>query len=496
MPEVIKTRIEKELNIIGGNSKSVMRFILANKITANAKEKGYIVGNRDSAGTSFVANLIGITNVNPLDAHYFCEKCKYIEFHNEENCGVDLPDKVCPKCGNKLLKDGYTLPEEVYIGYDSERELGIDLNLPEELLDESKEVVKNAVKNKVVDCGENKKMAYESAYTIVHKYADKRKLKFDNMREIEYCDKLNKSKLYVRPAHGVLVLPQNKDICDYTPVQHSAGGTNKKVTHFEYNYLHDILLKMNLLTHNSFPMLYKFEKATGVKANEIPLDDKETMELIKCCDVDGIREFEHESAKEMIKKIKPQKFDDLIRISGLLHGAGIWTDNGEKLFDAGINFSKLPAFRDDMMLMLMEYGVERKKAFMISEKVRKGKGLQEWEYDELLDMNVPGWFLNLCDNIKCLFPKVHAADYVRTAFILAYYKAHFRAEFEKNAMLDIQITIAVEKDKIYDLMDRWESINSGLWDDIFDYEILGRWTCEKHLCRYTEQRYRIQYMIY
>ena len=133
----------------------------------------------------------------------------------------------------------------------------------------------------------------------------------------------------------------------------------------------------------------------------------------------------------MIKKIKPQKFDDLIKISGILHGTGIWTDNGEELFDAGIDFLKLPAFRDDIMLALMKYGVERKKAFMISEKVRKGKGLKEWEYDELLDMNVPGWFLNLCENVKYLFPKAHAADYVRTAFILAYYKAHFRVEFER-----------------------------------------------------------------
>lgn len=235
----------------------------------------------------------------------------------------------------------------------------------------------------------------------------------------------------MRSCPIVLVLPQNKDICDYTPVQYQIDGTNRKVTHFEYNYLQDILLKINLLTHNSFSILYKLENATGVKANEIPLDDKETMELIKRCDVDGIRELEHEAAKEMIKKIKPQKFDDLIKISGILHGTGIWTDIGEKLFDAGIDFSKLPAFRDDIMLALTEYGVEREKAFMFSEKVRKGRGLQGWKYDELLDMNVPEWFLNLCDNVVYLFPKSHAADYVRTAFILAYYKAHFRAKFEK-----------------------------------------------------------------
>ncbi len=443
LPDIINERIKSELHIIGGNSKSTMKFILAEKIAKAAKETGYPIGSRGSVGSLIVANLLGITNTNPLDAHYFCKSCKYIEFHTEENCGVDLQDKICPKCGKGLIKDGYTLPEEVYTQYDSDRELDINLNLPPELICTAHEVLRKNANGKIIDYGQIQTMSYRFADYIVSEYARKRKLKFHDLREIEYAEKLSKCKADIGlasgewSAPGVFILPQGKEITDYTPVEYLLDVCNdrtQKVTHFDYHALYHNLLKMDLLyPHDSFSMMFKLENATGIKVSQIPLDDKETMELINKCDTDGIPEFENDEWQENIKMVSPKKFNDLIKMSGILYGTDAWEDNGEVLFKDGTDFSDIIAFRDDVMLTLMKYGLDRKKAFVISERIRKGKGLEEKQYNELLDLGVPDWYLASCNKIKYLFPKAHAADYVRFSFILAYYKTHFRTEFEKIA---------------------------------------------------------------
>lgn len=188
-----------------------------------------------------------------------------------------------------------------------------------------------------------------------------------------------------------------------------------------------------LYPHDSFSMMFKLENATGIKVSQIPLDDKETMELINKCDTDGIPDFENDEWQENIKMVSPKKFNDLIKMSGIFYGTGAWEDNGEVLFKDGTDFSDIIAFRDDVMLTLMKYGLDRKKAFVITERIRKGKGLEEKQYDELLDLGVPDWYLDSCNKIKYLFPKAHCTEYVRLSFILAYYKTHFRTKFEKIA---------------------------------------------------------------
>ena len=443
LPDIINERIKSELHIIGGNSKSTMKFILAEKIAKAAKETGYPIGSRGSVGSSIVANLLGITNTNPLDAHYFCKSCKYIEFHTEENCGVDLQDKICPKCGKGLIKDGYTLPEEVYTQYDSDRELDINLNLPPELICTAHEVLRKNANGKIIDYGQIQTMSYRFADYIVSEYARKRKLKFHDLREIEYAEKLSKCKADIGlasgewSAPGVFILPHGKEIIDYTPVEYLLDVCNdrtQKVTHFDYHALYHNLLKIDLLyPHDSFSMMFKLENATGMKVSQIPLDDKETMELINKCDTDGIPDFENDEWQENIKMVSPKKFNDLIKMSGILHGTGAWEDNGEVLFKDETDFSNIIAFRDDVMLTLMKYGLDRKKAFLISERIRKGKGLTEEQYDELLDLGVPDWYLASCNKIEYLFPKAHYAEYARLSFIFAYYKTHFRTEFEKIA---------------------------------------------------------------
>lgn len=434
LPDMINERIKSELHIIGGNSKSTMKFILTEKIAKAAKETGYSIGSRGSVGSSLVANLLGITNINPLDAHYFCETCKYIEFHAEENCGVDLQDKICPKCGKGLIKDGFTLPQAIYM---RNHELYIDITLPPEFFYEARDVLRKNANGKIIDYGQIQTMSYDQADYIVNQYAYKRKMKFSDSHKAEYAYKLSECKRNIQSSPGVFILPQGKKITDYTPVECLFDERNesvRRVTHLDYCALHHILLNIeSLCLHNSFSMLSKLENATGIKANQIPLDDKETMEFIKACDTDGIPEFEHDDVQTVIKTMNPKKFDDLINLVGLRNGDGTWSDNGEVLFEEGIHLSDLIAFREDVMLTLMKYGVDRKKAFIVSEYIRKGKGLTEEQYDGLLDFGVPDWYLDSCNKINYLFPKAHCAEYVRISFILAYYKTHFRMEFEKIA---------------------------------------------------------------
>ena len=432
LPNVIKERIETELNAICTNSKNVMKLILAEGVAKYARDHGYFFSPRGSLGSLLIVNLLGISNISPLNAHYFCEKCKYIEFHTEENCGVDLPDKKCPKCGEPFKKDGFNSPEEICIGYEPCREISLEFNLSPELFNKSHNVMRKKAKGKVTDSGVIDLLPYESGYYITDNYAQKRKLKFCDNRKIEYAKKLHccKWKLLSHQC-GVFVLPENKKITDYTPVQYSPDFPKRKITHFDYNDLSGLLLTMIFVKNDMFSMIHKLESATGIKSNHIPLNDEKTMELIRKGDTDGIYLFRDEIGKDLIKIIKPKKFDDLIKIFGFSSGTGLWDNNGESLLNTGFDFSNLIAFRDDVMLALMKYGIGREKAFKISEDIRKGKGIGNELYNELLELNVPKWLLNSCRKIEYAFPKAHTVECVRNSFILAYYKTHYRAEFER-----------------------------------------------------------------
>ncbi len=433
LPEAVKERIESEISILSGNSKNVMEFILAREISNNALSKGFRLGNRGDIGSSFVAYLLGITDINPLDAHYFCEKCRYIEFHNEEKCGADLPDKICPGCKEELGKDGFTLPQEVCMGCDSERNITIDFNVPKELLGESREVLKNSAKGKTADFGEEHVLSGEEAYDILGEYMRKRKLKFSSFIEAEYAEKLigcKRDGKIISYGGGIFVLPPDKEAEDYTTVQHFSNIPGRKGMHFSYQEFWKLLLRIYLFDHGTLQAIHNLEDITGKKSSDIRLDDKATMELINNCDTDGIDEFEKEAAKEMIKTVKPGKFEDLIKISGFLHGTGVWVYNGEELFKKGFDFSELVSLRDDVMLELMKYGIDRKTAYMISERVKYGKGVHG-NMSKLKKAGVPKWFIDSCNAAAYMFPKAHSAGYVKNSFILAYYKAHYREEFNK-----------------------------------------------------------------
>ena len=433
LPEPVKTRIESELRVIGGNNKSAMKFILAEKIAEDANEKGYSIGTCSSVGSSLVANLLGITDVNPLEAHYFCENCKYIEFHPEENCGVDLTDRICPQCGKKLSKGGYTLPEETYTKCDPNRELSMDIILPPEFSWDARDVLRKNANGEILDF--SKKWGCWYADRIVNEYASKKKLKLSDSRRAEYEKKISRC-AWAEPTvgPGVFIFPSDKEITDYTPVDYlytKQDETLLEITHFDYDKLYNKLLKIDTLcTYDLFSMLHELEKATGIKANRIPLDDKETMDLIINGDTDGIPEFEDDDAKKIIGGIH-RKFDDLIRAVGICHGSGTWEDNGKDLYEKGTKFSDLIACRDDVIQTLVKYGVDRGKAFLISDKC--WRKLTDEQYNELLESGVPEWFLTSFNEIEYLFPRAHIAEYVRVSFIAAYYKTHFRTEFEKIA---------------------------------------------------------------
>lgn len=319
-----------------------------------------------------------------------------------------------------------------YMGHDPDCELDIYFELPSELFFDVYDAV--GATEKIIECGSVQTLPHIFANDIIRTYANKRKLKFCDTRKMEYTKKLSRSKKCVCPqADGIFILPPDKEIIDYTPIQYPEDISQRKIAHFDCHILQDTLLKMNLNMNDSYSMLYKIENAAGINADQISLSDKETMTLINNCDTDGIPEFEIKNAREIIQAIKPQKFDDLIKILGILHGVGVWTYNGEFLFENGIKFSDIIAFRDEVMLTLMKYGVNRKNAYMISERVRKGKGLTEKQYDELFDMGLPIWFLSSCEKVKYLCPKAHAAEIARISFLLAYFKAHYRAVFEKIA---------------------------------------------------------------
>lgn len=431
LPKRIENRIKSELEIICKNGKSVLQYLICKRIVNEAKNQGFETGSRGSVGASLVANLVEITNTNPLDAHYLCKKCGYIEFHPEENCGVDLPAKKCPKCNDDMERDGYSFANEFFWGYDGEKDLDIDLNLAPEFFDKAYAIVNDMFGGSIVCCGNVATISVKIAHYILDEYTKRSKLKFSNIRETDYVEKNSKiKKKTTRHPGGIFVIPQNKEIEDYTPVQIASDEIDKTVTHFDFRDLWDRLLKIDLLMIDYPSFIYKLEKSTGVKAEQIRFDDKDTYELIVSGNTEGIPEFESDLAKEILQIVKPSKFDELIKISGLTHGTGVWEDNAEELIREGKSISEIIAFRDDIMQLLIKYGEDRKEAFKTAERVRKGKGIVDTTYEHLQDVGVPDWFLDSCDSIRYAFPKAHAADYVRFAFILAYYKAHFPKEFE------------------------------------------------------------------
>ena len=449
LPQIVEDRLKRELNSIITNGFAVM-YIIAQKLVWKSVEDGYLVGSRGSVGSSFVATMSGITEVNPLSPHYYCTECFYNDFTSEEvreyagRAGIDMPDKECPVCGAKLHKDGFDIPFETFLGFKGDKEPDIDLNFSGEYQSKAHkytEVIFGA--GQTFRAGTIGTLADKTAFGYIKNYYEERGIKkrtCEINRLVGGCTGIRRST--GQHPGGIVVLPVGEDINSFTPVQHPANDmtTDTITTHFDYHSIDHNLLKLDILGHDDPTMIRMLQDLTGVDPVTIPLDDPKVMSLFQNtsalgvtpeelggCPVGslGIPEFGTEFVIQMLLDTNPQTFSDLVRISGLSHGTDVWLGNAQTLIEEGkATIATAICTRDDIMTYLINKGVESSLSFTIMESVRKGKGLKpEWE-EAMLANNVPDWYIWSCKKIKYMFPKAHAAAYVMMAWRIAYCKVY------------------------------------------------------------------------
>ena len=456
LPEIVQARLDRELNSIISNGYAVM-YIIAQKLVWKSVEDGYLVGSRGSVGSSFVATMAGITEVNPLSAHYLCPHCHYVDFDSDEvkeyagRSGCDMPDKKCPKCGHYLSKEGFDIPFETFLGFKGNKEPDIDLNFSNEYQSKAHRYTEVIFgEGQTFKAGTIGTLADKTAYGYIKNYfkdkgIDKRNCEVD--RIVPGCVGVRRTT--GQHPGGIVVLPVGEEINTFTPVQHPADDITSDVitTHFDYHKIEQNLLKLDILGHLDPTVIRMLEDLTGLHATDIPLDDRTVMTIFQNVDALelkeplfndlkmgtlGIPEFGTDFAMQMLIDAKPTEFSDLIRISGLSHGTDVWLGNAKDLILSGqATISTAICCRDDIMVYLIIKGLDSEESFTIMERVRKGvvaKGkCKEWpQYvEDMKKHGVPDWYIESCKKIKYMFPKAHAAAYVMMAWRVAYCKVYY-----------------------------------------------------------------------
>lgn len=492
LPKAVTDRLEHELHSIISNGFAVM-YIIAQKLVWKSNEDGYLVGSRGSVGSSFAATMSGITEVNPLPAHYYCPNCHFSDFDSDfvksfsGNSGVDMPDRDCPECGKPLKKEGHDIPFETFLGFYGDKEPDIDLNFSGEY--QSKAHAYTEVifgKGQTYRAGTIAGVAEKTAYGYVSGYyRDKNihKRKCEIERIAAGCEGVKRTT--GQHPGGIVVLPLGEDIYSFTPLQHPANDNDavSVTTHFDYHKIDHNLLKLDILGHDDPTMIRMLEDITGLDAKKISLDDPGVLELFKStdslnlkngelwnCDLGclGVPEFGTDFVIQMLKDTKPSNFSELVRISGLSHGTDVWLGNASELIRSGIcTLDKAICCRDDIMVYLIFMGLEPGMAFNIMENVRKGKVAKKkcdkWDKwkEEMKAHNVPDWYIGSCEKIAYMFPKAHAVAYVMMAFRIAYFKvyyplAYYAAYFSIRAKAFSYEVMCQGKEKLISYMQDYE----------------------------------------